>query len=378
MHTFSIPSKIILGEGVIASDGVELFRGYGARALVVTGKHVGESSMFRTTAEALRGAGLSVTHFDGITGEPTLTMIADGVEAYKQGHCDVIVGLGGGSALDAAKAIAASAAIAGSLADMMGREICADLPPVIAIPTTAGTGSEATKFTIITDEVKGVKMLLKGDVLLPKMAIVDYTFGIDAPQSVTASTGLDALTHAIEAYISRKASPLTGTYALSAIKRIMKFLPRAFANAHHSIARREMAIAALEAGICINNSSVTVVHGMSRPIGALFHVPHGISNAMLLPYCLKAMKTEAYEKYEEIATALNVDVEVFLDSVAMLVRLCKVPTLREWGIDEKSFREAISKMSRDALESGSPANAPKQFSTHDIEALYLEAYGIIH
>src|SRR5574344_228227 len=174
----------------------------------------------------------------------------------------------------------------GNLSDFSGRSIENPIPPLVAIPTTAGTGSEATKFTVITDTKKDIKMLLKGDPLIPKLAIVNYEFGISAPKKVTAATGLDALTHAVEAFTSRKANPITDDIAISAIKRIVKYLPIAYQDGDNKIAREQMAIASLEAGVCINNSSVTLVHGMSRPIGALFHVPHGMSNAMLLCTCL--------------------------------------------------------------------------------------------
>ena len=157
---------------------------------------------------------------------------------------------------------------------------------MIAIPTTAGTGSEATMFTIITDTANNVKMLLKGACLIPDLAIIDPVFSISTPKSVTTSTGVDALCHAIEAYTSRKAQPFSDIFALSAIKRIFSNLPIVYEEPDNLEARKEMALAATEAGIAFNNSSVTLVHGMSRPIGALFHVPHGLSNAMLLERCM--------------------------------------------------------------------------------------------
>ena len=183
------------------------------------------------------------------------------------------------------KAIAVNVSGEKEICDYYGEVIDNKLPKMIAIPTTTGTGSEATQFTVITDTKKNIKMLLKGVVLVPDVAVVDGSFGISAPKSVTASTGLDALTHAIEAYTSRRDQPLTDSVCISAVKRLFKYLPVAYANGNDLTARNETAIAALEAGIAINNSSVTVVHGMSRPIGALYHVPHGLLNAMLLSVC---------------------------------------------------------------------------------------------
>ena len=167
------------------------------------------------------------------------------------------------------------------------------------------TGSESTKFTVITDAETDVKMLLKGAAPLPDLAIVDYTNTLSSPKSITASTGLDALTHAVEAYTSKQAQPLTDALALSAVKRIFKYLPIAYNDGENETARYQMSIAALEAGICINNSSVTIVHGMSRPIGALFHVPHGLSNAMLLCKCMDFAKDGVTERFAELSRAVG-------------------------------------------------------------------------
>lgn len=215
---------------------------------------------------------------DCINTEPTDTMIAEGLEVYQKNGCDCLIGIGGGSPLDAMKAIAVGTTSSALLASYMGKEISGVIPPMAAIPTTAGTGSEVTKFTIITNTKTDVKMLLKGEVLLPKLAIVDASLSESTPQSVTAATGLDALTHAIEAYTSKQAQPLTDALAISAAKRIFRYLPLAYQDGKNREAREEMAAAALEAGICINNSSVTIVHGMSRPIGALFHVPSHVDH----------------------------------------------------------------------------------------------------
>lgn len=281
--------------------------------------------------------------------------------------------------MDAAKAIGAMAVNPGMISDYNGKVMNIKTPPVIAIPTTAGTGSEATKFTVISDTDKGIKMLLKGDVLLPAIAVVDPSFTVETPPQVTAATGLDALTHAVESYISIKAMPLTDAYAISAIKRILKWLPEAFQDGGNKRAREEMAAAALEAGICINNSSVTLVHGMSRPIGALFHVPHGISNAMLLNKCLGFVK-KGYPKkfarlsYETGIAPLNMEEEAaadaFLIKLEEICKICKVPDLKTYGIDEPDFFRVIDKMAKDAWDSGSPSNVPGNITVSDIKEIY--------
>jgi alcohol dehydrogenase class IV len=277
------------------------------------------------------------------------------------------------------KAIAALAANGGKIADYMGKEIGGRIPGMVAIPTTAGTGSEATKFTIITDTEKDVKMLLKGDALMPDLAIIDPQFTITAPPSITAATGLDALTHAIEAYTSRKAQPLTDVFAVSAVKRIFKNLPIAFNEGSNVAAREEMSLAALEAGVAFNNASVTIVHGMSRPIGALFHVPHGISNAMLLKECMSFALDGAYERFAALAEAIGVakdgareqeNAEYFMRAVDGLCRELKIPTLAEYGIDREKFFAVMDKMATDALISGSPANTIKEVTKEDILTIY--------
>lgn len=356
---------------------------FGKKALIVTGKHVAKSVMMEKLMQALEDVGITGIVFDGITGEPTDAMIQEGTNLYKIKNCDFCIGIGGGSPLDSAKAIAAMSSLPGKISDYNGKEIDGDFPAVVAIPTTAGTGSEATKFTIITDTESDVKMLLKGDVLLPDMAVVDPSFSWSSPQSVTAATGLDALTHAIEAYTSRKAGAITDVLALSAIKRIFRFLPRAYQDGSDKEARKEMAVAAWEAGVCINNSSVTLVHGMSRPVGALFHVPHGMSNAMLLKVCLDFALDGAYERFGKIGREIGAAdlkdpdqkaAEKMLVKLESLCRICDVPSLEDYGVNKEKFMENIDKMSKDAMDSKSPANTRKRVSAEDIRGIYQKLW----
>lgn len=382
MSHFVIPNHTVVGTNVLG-EAAPLLKKMGNKAFIVTGKHVAVSDMMKQLTALLDENGIDCVIFDGITGEPTDTMIENGVEMLKSSGCDFIIGIGGGSPLDSAKAIAAMAVNEGSIADYNGKEITGKILPLAAIPTTAGTGSEATKFTVITDSEKGIKMLLKGDVLVPKLAIVDSSFTVGAPKSVTSATGLDALTHAVEAYTSRKAFSMTDTLAVSAVKRIMKYLPIAYKEPDNSLAREQMSIAALEAGICINNSSVTIVHGMSRPIGALFHVPHGMSNAMLLKECLSFAVSGAYEKFanlgRETGVASDSDsdetaAEKFIDSLQNICDVCEIPTLEQYGIDRDEYYSKISKMATDAVASGSPANTVKEVTVDDCIEIYKKLY----
>lgn len=382
MSHFVIPNHTIVGTNVLG-EAAPLLKKMGNKAFIVTGRHVAVSYMMKQLTALLDENGIGCVIFDGITGEPTDTMIENGVEMLKSSGCDFIIGIGGGSPLDSAKAIAAMAVNEGSIADYNGKEITGEILPLAAIPTTAGTGSEATKFTVITDSEKGIKMLLKGDVLVPKLAIVDSSFTVGAPKSVTSATGLDALTHAVEAYTSRKAFSMTDTLAVSAVKRIIKYLPIAYKEPDNSLAREQMSIAALEAGICINNSSVTIVHGMSRPIGALFHVPHGMSNAMLLKECLSFAVSGAYEKFanlgRETGVASDSDsdetaAEKFIDSLQNICDVCEIPTLEQYGIDRDEYYSKISKMATDAVASGSPANTVKEVTVDDCIEIYKKLY----
>lgn len=382
MSHFVIPNHTVVGTNVLG-EAAPLLKKMGNKAFIVTGRHVAVSYMMKQLTALLDENGIDCVIFDGITGEPTDTMIEKGVEMLKSSGCDFIIGIGGGSPLDSAKAIAAMAVNEGSIADYNGKEITGEILPLAAIPTTAGTGSEATKFTVITDSEKGIKMLLKGDVLVPKLAIVDSSFTVGAPKSVTSATGLDALTHAVEAYTSRKAFSMTDTLAVSAVKRIMKYLPIAYKEPDNSLAREQMSIAALEAGICINNSSVTIVHGMSRPIGALFHVPHGMSNAMLLKECLSFAVSGAYEKFANLGRETGVAndsdsdetaAEKFIDSLQNICDVCEIPTLEQYGIDRDEYYSKISKMATDAVASGSPANTVKEVTVDDCIEIYKKLY----
>jgi alcohol dehydrogenase class IV len=382
MSVFKVPSIIAVGERAM-EEAMPCIAGCGRKALIVTGPHIAKMKMTEDLGKSLSGAGIRFELFSGITGEPDDRMIREGVDLYRRSGCDFCIGFGGGSPLDSAKAISAMSVLKDGIADYNGKIMEGGFPPVVAIPTTAGTGSEATRFFVVTDSGRNIKMLLKGDSLLPRAAVVNPVFTAASPRSVTVSTGLDALTHAAEAYTSKCASPMTDTLALSSVRRIMEFLPAVLKDGSDLKARGEMSIAALEAGICINNSSVTIVHGMSRPIGALFHVPHGLSNAMLLSECLSFALDGAPERFAELGKAAGASpcgdgvtgmARGFLEKVRELIRICGVPSLREAGINQDDYNRAIEKMSRDAVASGSPANTRREVSEKDCAEIYRNLY----
>jgi len=377
-YEFSLPGRTIIGDNAL-EDSEKVIKSFGKKAFIVSGKIVTKTGIVRILTDCLTQWGISFELFNDITGEPTDTMIENGVEAYKNAECDFCIAIGGGSPLDSGKAIVAMTKLEGAICDYMGVTMEGDFPPLVLIPTTAGTGSEATKFTIITDSKKNIKMLLKGEALLPDLAVIDSKFSMTAPKSVTAATGMDALTHAVEAYTSRKANPLSDTYALSAIKRIFTYLPVAYENGEDKKAREEMALAAFEAGVCINNSSVTIVHGMSRPIGAMFHVAHGISNAMLINECLSYVLDGSYERFAQIGRAINAAddkksdkeaAEAFLEKLTMICKICEIPTLKDYGINKEDFDVVVDKMAQDAMNSGSPSNTIKDVTKQDLLTIY--------
>lgn len=377
-NQFIMPGKIVYGENAL-NNAKELIADFGKKALIVTDRFMVRSGNVRPVEDILSELGIEFSVFDGVNSEPTDVIIDMGIKQYRDENCDFLIALGGGSPIDAMKAIGAVATNGGEIDDYYGKTISVPTPPTVAIPTTSGTGSEATQFTIITNTKRDIKMLLKGPVLMPDLAIDDPKFTVTAPPSITAATGLDALCHAAEAYTSRKAQPLTDDLAISAVQRIFKNLPIAYAEPKNIKAREEMSLAALEAGVAFNNASVTIIHGMSRPIGALFHVPHGISNAMLIEKCFKFAIDGAYSRFADLARAIKVAhradddrtaAEAFLKACSQLCRACEIPTLEEYGIDRGKFFEAIGKMTDDAIDSGSPANTIKNVTRKDIVKIY--------
>lgn len=375
---FIVPGQIITGSGALTMVE-ETLKGLGKKALIVTDKVMIQLGNCAKVETALKNQGIDYAIYSEIVGEPTDTMIENGLKVYKENGCDFLVALGGGSPIDSMKAIGSLVVNGGNISDYMGKVIDVEMPPLVAIPTTAGTGSEATQFTIITDTKKDIKMLLKGKVLMPKLAIIDPQFTMTAPPKITAATGLDALCHAVEAYTSRKAQTLSDSFAMSAVKRIFKSLPVAFKDGKNEEARIQMSVAALEAGIAFNNASVTIIHGMSRPIGALFHVAHGLSNAMLMKECLGFALEGAYDRFADLGRAIGVAdatdedkaaAEKFLSAIEGIVKELETPTLAEFGIDKEEFFKVIDKMAYDAMDSGSPQNTMREVSEEQVKQIY--------
>lgn len=377
-NTFIIPNCIVCGENALEKSKEHLSR-FGNKALIITDEMMVKLKNVEKITNILSDLSIEYEIYSGVNSEPNVDMVYSGKEIFVEKECDFMIAVGGGSPIDTMKAISMVLVHGGLLSDYIGKDFSKEVVGMVAIPTTAGTGSEATKFTIITDESIGVKMLLKGDCLIPKLAIVDPVFTLSAPKSVTVYTGIDALCHAIEAYTSRKHQTLSDTFALSAIKRIFNNLKKCVENPENLYARNEMAIAALEAGIAFNNSSVTIVHGMSRPFGALFHIPHGLSNAILLCECMRFVVDGAYDRFNDIAKVLNIEGNLeesslgFIKHLDEFISYFNLPKLKDM-VDREKYYSLLDKMSEDALISGSPANTIKNINKEDIIKIYKEIY----
>jgi alcohol dehydrogenase class IV len=378
MFNFTTAPRTIVGEGAL-EQAAPYLKAFGKKALIVTGKVITKTGLAGQVQSVLKGLGIDSVLYNDLPGEPDDLMIYAGVKIFKDEKCDFIIGLGGGTPLDTAKAVAAMSVLPGKLIDYFGKTIEGDFAPLVLIPTTAGTGSEVTKYFVYTDTPTNSKLLLKGDALLPKIAVIDYTYTISAPASITVNTGMDALAHAVESYTCRKANPVTDMFCLDAVKRIFKYLPVAAKDGSNREARENMSLAAYEAGVAINTSPTTIVHGMSRPIGAVFHVPHGISNAMLIVECLRAVLQGCYERFARLgieigAAAVSDDpkaaAEKFLDALESFTKELGVPTLREYGLDLEKFAAMEDKMASDSLASGSPANCWKVLTKEEEIRIY--------
>lgn len=375
---FIMPKHIITGSNAL-HEASDYLKGMGKKALIVSDPMMVQLHNVDKVLTLLDEVGIQHVVYAQITGEPTDDMIANGVHIYHQERCEFLIAIGGGSPIDAMKAVGAVVSNGGEINDYMGKIIDKQTPPMVAIPTTAGTGSEATQFTIITNTKDQIKMLLKGPVLMPELAIIDPQFTLSVPSSITAATGLDALCHAVEAYTSKKAQTLSKSFSISAIKKILEYLPQAYDDGSNMIAREQMAIASLEAGIAFNNASVTLIHGMSRPIGALYHVPHGLSNAMLINTCFRYAVDGALNVFATLAKecgyALQKDddqtaANIIMKKMNEVVEHCHIQTLDEFGVDKQTFFNSIPKMAQDAMDSGSPQNTWRSCTKADIEQLY--------
>ncbi|WP_454836085.1 iron-containing alcohol dehydrogenase [Rhodococcus qingshengii] len=380
----SFPRFLKLGPGSVESLGEVLTDLNIERPLLVTDAFMVSNGSADRLLKIVAAAGKKAALFSETVPVPTTDSLQAGLDALTAHDADSIIGFGGGSPMDTAKALAVLFKQGGVMRDFKAPRVYAGPAlPIIAIPTTAGSGSEATQFTIITDVTTDEKMLCPGLSFLPIASIVDSDLTMSMPPRLTADTGVDALTHAIEAYVSKKANPISDGLALSAMKTIGEYLLRAYRDGSDREAREQMMHASTQAGMAFSNASVCLVHGMSRPIGAHFHVAHGLSNAMLLPAITAFSIPGARDRYADCARQLGAADRGDSDEAAshklvdFIDTLCvdvEVPSPRTFGIDETRWEELIPLMADQALASGSPSNNPVVPSAQEIAELYRKVY----
>ena len=379
-----LPRVLQIGAGASSEVG-PILKSLGLNnPLIVTDKVMVLLGYIESLQKSLVESEINADVFDDTVPEPTVASIQAGVKQVRNGNYDCVIALGGGSPIDSAKAIAILGKYGGEMRDYKFPRIV-DEPglPLIAIPTTAGTGSEVTRVTIISDEITDEKMMCLGIGFMPTVALVDYELSISVPARTTADTGIDAMTHAIEAYVSKKASAYTDTQAIAAMKLIGPNLRKVYHNGGDRDAREQMMLGSTLAGASFSNASVALVHGMSRPIGAAYHVPHGLSNAMLLPAVTEFSIPAAAERYADCARAIGVANESDNTEVAnnklmaelyALNKELQVPSPEEFGIEREHFFNNMQTMAEQALASGSPANNPRAPNAEEIIELYKKLW----
>ena len=374
-----LPRVLRIGAGAsqqLAATLVELDL---SRPLLVTDPFMVQCGYARRVEEQLEASGFEFGVFSDCVPDPTTDSVYAALANLRGGEYDSVVGLGGGSSLDTAKAVALLGRHGGAMRDYKVPAVVDSGLPVIAIPTTAGTGSEATRAAVITDTETDEKMLCMGLGLVPVAALVDFELTLSMPYRLTADTGIDSLCHALEAYVSRKSNPFTDGVALNAMRSINSNIRTACAEPDNREAREAMMLAATQGGMAFANASVTLIHGMSRPVGALFHVPHGLSNAMLLPE-VTAWSVQALPgRYAHCARHMGLadgadDDRVACDKLVHGLRRLtadlSVPGPREYGIAEDDWFGSLQRMAEQALASGSPANNPRVPEAGEIVSLY--------
>ena len=386
-HTIVLPRIMEIGHDA-CQKLPEVLRSLAAtKPLIITDKMMVQLGYVDKIQALLAAVDIVADVFDDTVPEPTDSSIEAGVARIQNGAYDVIIALGGGSPIDSAKAMAILGKFGGEIRDYkFPRQVNESGLPIVAIPTTAGTGSEATKFTIITDEANNEKLLCVGLGFMPVAAIIDYSLTTSVPARTTADTGIDAMTHAIEAYVSQKRSPYSDAQALAALRLIGPNLQAAYHDGKNEAAREAMMLGSTLAGIAFCNSSVALVHGMSRPIGAFFHVPHGLSNAMLLPAVTEFSIPAAPERYADCARALGVaDYADGIDEAnEKLVRFLtdlnqelQVPSLADFGAEHADFEALVDTMCEQAFASGSPSNNPRVPNQAEMLALYRSLWATV-
>jgi alcohol dehydrogenase len=349
--SFYLPTRVEFASGISGTVGPEAKELGGTTALLVTDPGVRQAGVTDGIESSLTEAGLGVVVFDDIAPNPRDTSVAKGADTARSEGCDVLVAVGGGSAIDTAKGISAVHAHGGTIQDYESDPDCwfkvpGPTTPLIAIPTTAGTGSEVTFWAVITDSERSYKMGVGDPKIAPDVALVDPVLTHSLPPAITAATGVDALTHAIEAYTANCANPMTDALALTAIRLIAGSLRKAYANGADSEARSAMMLASLLAGVAFGNADTAGVHAMAETIGGVYDTPHGIANAIYLPVVMEFNTLAVPEKFAQIAIEMGECIDGMspmaaaqkaVEAVRSLTRDLSIPTARAVGVKDEDL-----------------------------------------
>lgn len=377
---FAMPSLSLMGAGALEAAGEEI-RGLGLRkALIVTDEVLLKIGLVQKVKDMLNAAGIKAEVYSGTKPNPTVANVNEGLKLLKEEGCDLVVSLGGGSPHDCAKGIALVAANGGDISDYEGVNRSAKPQlPLIAINTTAGTASEMTMFCIITDETRHIKMAIVDKHTTPTIAVNDPELMMAMPKSLTAATGMDALTHAVEAYVSTNATPITDACALQAIELIRDYLVRAVENGLDAEARDRMAYAEFLAGMAFNNAGLGYVHAMAHQLGGFYNLPHGVCNAVLLPHVQRFNAKAAAERLRDVAAALGSVAEgvsaeegagLAIAAIQELSVKVGIPAgLTELGVKPEDFGILAANSLKDACGFTNPIQAAQE----EIEEIFGQA-----
>ena len=380
-YAIFLPSNLIFGVGVVAQVGEKTKELGKQKALIITDKGIVKAGLLERVLTPLEQAGVKAHIFDQIEPNPRDHTVVKAFEFGKKKECEMIIGLGGGSSIDAAKAVGVLMTNPGPLQDYLrGTAVKNPLPPFIAIPTTSGTGSEATRFSVVTDTERSFKAGIASPLLLPRIAIVDPSLMESMPAFLAAATGMDALTHAIEAFVSVDSQPFSDALALHAIRLIGTYLRPSVANGSNREARSQMAIASTLAGVAFSNAGVGLVHAMAHPLGGRFDVPHGVANAILLPLVIRFNLIACLEKFGQVAQALGEKVEELSavdagkKTVEALMQLSADIGIPDHLSNVGVKAEGIPQMAADAMNMKRAIGYnPRLVKQEEVEKLYQEA-----
>lgn len=380
MYEFYSPTKILFGEGCASQTAPRIREMGAAKVLIVTGKSSTASSEgFRDLCKGLDAANIQWAHFAEVSADPETSIVDKGTEVYRANSCDAIIGFGGGSPIDCAKGIAASVAEARPIRDFVGTGLAftRPVPPLVAIPTTAGTGTEVTNaavFTVVDEHGHRSKKGTSSQFYFPRLAVVDPLLHMSMPPSLTAATGMDALTHAIEAFVSRFHTPVSDMYCLEAIRRIGRSLRAACGDRALLEARSDMALAATLAGVGLSQAGLGMVHGFAHPVGAMAGLAHGLANAILLPFVMEALIPDAGERLSAIGEALTgkkASPQEAVRAIARLGRDVGIPeNLKAANVPEAFFEDILA----DALSYRRRKASPRAFTDEELRGLLMQMY----